>query len=209
MTTIAKVGSHHEIVPYITPYEEQTVPLPLVCRWTAEGLRLTYIDANAEDWMFGVLWARMSVTPGATPMMSMVHTLLQRRCMLERVCRVCGQSAADPDDPARTWWILPAAPTDGRMLDSWTTAHAPTCKDHVRLALARCPHLRTGTPILYTVGHYWSSGVLANLYAPLGNGVVETHHQVPIALEEFQRLNLALATQLIVTMQDLRPASVP
>lgn len=197
--------------PYVTPYAEQTIPLPLRFEWAAEagGLRLTYADVVSQDWVFGVLWARQGLAPGTKILWHMIHTTLQRRCMMHRMCRVCGHSASDPDDPRRTWWILPAAVPAGDPA-TWVTAHPPTCMDHLAEALTMCPNLKKSSPAVYTVGDYWPHGVLANLYAPDEHGgVMETEHQVPVTLEEFRKLHQALATQLIVQLNDMRLERIP
>ncbi|MER5646589.1 hypothetical protein [Streptosporangium sp. NPDC002524] len=191
--------------PYVTPYAEESLDLPLAFEWAAEGPRLTYRDALPQEWMFGVLWARCGTAQEGKILWHMVHTLRQRRCMLKRLCRVCGKPATDPDT-GRVCWILPSALADD-FRSSWPTAHPPTCKAHVGEALTACPYLRREAPVVCTVGDYFPVGVLANLYGEDDGGrVVETRHQIAIGLDEFHLLPRALATQLIVQISDLQPA---
>ncbi|WP_433366884.1 hypothetical protein [Streptosporangium sp. CA-115845] len=192
--------------PYITPYAEETLDLPLTFEWADGVHRLTYRDALLGERMFGALWARCGTAQEGRILWPMVHTLRQRRCMLNRLCRVCGEPATDPDT-GRITWIMPfAAP--GALRSTMSTANPPICKAHLGEALATCPHLRVGAPVVCTVSDYFPIGVLANLYGEAGHGrVVETHHQRHIGLDEFNRLHRALATQLIVQVHDLQPAA--
>lgn len=195
--------------PYVTPYSAEVLGLPLVFERVAGVPLLTYLDATPQDRMFGALWARCGIGRGGKILWPMIHTLRQRRCMLQRLCRVCGQSAADPDEPNRTWWILPSSPPGG-LPATWPTPNPPTCKAHIAEALVDCPHLRKGSPAVYTAGDYHPIGVLGNLYGQDGGGrLVETQHQIGIGLDEPHLLPRALATQLIVQLNDLRPEQIP
>ncbi|MEV4096807.1 hypothetical protein [Streptosporangium saharense] len=184
--------------PYITPYAEESVELPL----TFERGRLSYRDAVPGEWMFGALWARCGAVRDGTVLWAMVHTLRQRRCMLKKLCRVCGRSATDPAT-GRLWWVTPA-PVTGM---TWPTVGPPICRDHVTEALTSCPRLRRGSPAVYTVGDYTPIGILANLYTHDGQ-VTETRHQVAIGLDDTHLLPYALATQLIVSLHDLSPKTL-
>ncbi|WP_371784984.1 hypothetical protein [Streptosporangium subroseum] len=194
--------------PYVTPYAEETLDLPLAFERAAGSLQLTYRDALPQERMFGALWARCGIAREGKIQWHQVHTLRQRRCMLKRLCRVCGEPATDPDT-GRISWILPSESADG-LRPARSTAHPPTCRAHLGEALATCPHLRRETPVVCTVGDSSPIGVLANLYGEDNDGrLVETSHQVPIGLDEFHLLSRALATQLIVRIEDLRPELPP
>lgn len=191
--------------PYVTPYEEENLALPLAFERSAGSTRLTYRDALPDEWMFGALWARCGTAQRGKVQWNMVHTLRQRECMLDRVCRVCGKPATDPDT-GRIPWIMPSAPAGG-LRSAMPTAHPPTCKACVGEALATCPHLRREAPVVCTVGDSYEIGVLANVYDQDRRGrLVEIAHQIPIGLDEFRLLGQALATQLIVCIEDLQPA---
>jgi len=192
--------------PYVTPYEEETLDLPLAFEWADGRPRLTYRDALPQEWMFGALWARCGTARQGKILWNLVHTLRQRRCMLRGLCRVCGESATDPAT-GRIWWIMPAA-LAGDLRSPWPTAHPPTCKAHVAEALTACPYLRREVPVVCTVGDYTPVAVLANLYGQDDDGrVVETRHQIPVGLGESHLLQRALATQLIVQVSDLQPVA--
>ncbi|WP_433382845.1 hypothetical protein [Streptosporangium sp. CA-115845] len=193
--------------PYLTPYSAEVIDLPLVFERVAGVPWLTYTDALPQDRMFGVLWARCGIGRGGKILWPMVHTLRQRRCMLKRLCRVCGQSAADPGEPDRTWWIIPSPPPGG-LPATWPATSPPTCKACIAVALGACPHLRHGSPVVCTVGAYGPVGVLGNLYGEDNGRAVETQHQIGIGLDEPHLFRRALATQLIVQLNDLRPADV-
>jgi hypothetical protein len=194
--------------PYITPYAEENLDLPLAFEWAAGSRQLTYRDALPQEWMFGALWARCGTAREGKIQWHQVHTLRQRRCMLKRLCRVCGEPATDPDT-GRVSWITPSVPAGG-LRSIMPTAHPPTCKAHIGEALTTCPHLRREAPVVCTVGDYSPIAVLANLYGEDDGGrVVETFHQIPIGLDEFHLLNRALATQLIVRIDDMRPELSP
>jgi hypothetical protein len=206
MTTAATARWSRLNPPYITPYAEQVRDLPLTFEPTPEGPRLTYRDATPQDWRLGVLWARFGTARGETPLFNMVHPLYQRRCMLRRLCRVCGRSAVDPET-GRIWWITPTELLAGAGICS--TGHPPTCKAHIAEALTACPHLRQGSPGVYTVGRYEVIGVLANLYADVNGRVVETDHQTGVGVDEPHLLRRALSTQVSVLLYDIQPAPLP
>lgn len=193
--------------PYITPYEEESVDLPLTFEWVAGTPQLTYRDEVPQDRMFGVLWARCGVARAGTILWSKAHTLRQRRCMLKRLCRVCGESAVD-SDTGRLWWIMPSSVPDDRHA-TWPTAGPATCKTCVSESLSACPYLCAGSPVVYTVGDCSPIGVLANIYGQDDAGrVVETQHQVAVGLDDFHLFRRALATQLIVSLQDIRTEAI-
>src|SRR5690349_3170732 len=93
--------------PYVTPYEEENLDLPLTFKWADGVFQLSYRDALPQEWMFGALWARCGTARAGKIQWHLVHTLRQRRCMLKRLCRVCGEPATDPDT-GRISWIMPA-----------------------------------------------------------------------------------------------------
>ncbi|MEU8038109.1 hypothetical protein [Streptosporangium sp. NPDC049078] len=205
MTGLAAAGTALREKPYLTPYAEESLDLPLAFEWGDGVPRLTYRDALPQEWMFGALWARCGTAREGKILWNMVHTLRQRRCMLKRLCRMCGRTATDPDT-GRVCWVLPSA-LAGDLRSPWPTAHPPTCEAHVGEALAYCPYLRREAPVICTVGDYSPIGVLANLYGEDDSGrVVETHHQIAVGLDESHLLPRALATQLIVQVSDLQPA---
>ncbi len=189
--------------PYITPDSGQVRVLPLIFVDSPEagGWRLSYLDETPKDRMFGALWVRHDVEPSSDPdakvLRQLVNPLLQRSCMLNRLCRVCGQSAAD--DSGRTWWLSPHAPTTG------FTANPPTCRACIPRALDECPHLRLGDPVVFTVGEYWPAAVIGTVYVQTYAGLaIQAHRNASIPLDAFRRMDSVLAEQLIVESDDFR-----
>ncbi|GAA3678703.1 hypothetical protein GCM10022224_048600 [Nonomuraea antimicrobica] len=81
-----------KVVPYVTAHEDETIAYRLALASHAEatdGIRLSYTDAVAHDWMFGVLWHRQCLSRAGRPLWKLVNTARQRRCMLRLLCQVC------------------------------------------------------------------------------------------------------------------------
>ncbi|TDC02866.1 hypothetical protein E1267_28215 [Nonomuraea longispora] len=196
-------------VPYITAWSEETVPHPLGFAWSDEaaGLRLTYADPQPQDWMYGVLWARQGLSAHGRPEWKLVNTLRQRRCMLHRLCQVCGASAVDPVS-GRISWLLADDPSGKPGTAGYTNA-PPTCPSCIPQALASCPRLRRGA-VIYAVGDCEPYGVVGDMFEPSGRrGVVQIQRNASIPLDAFQRLERALAKQLLVVLNDLHRAPTP
>jgi hypothetical protein len=197
------------LVPYITAWSGEAAEGRLTLRWhpDAGGLRLTYLDEVDQDRMWGVLWARQGISRQGRPEWKLVNTLRQRRAMLRSLCQVCGKPATDPHT-GRVWWILADGPTDTSNGDGYTNA-PPTCRSCIPDAIASCPRLRRGAAV-YTVGESEPYGVLAGaVQESASNGDVVLKKNVCVALDEFARLELALATQLLVVLHDLRREAAP
>lgn len=192
-------------VPYITAWSGESMEHALGFAWADEaaGLRLTYSDPQPQDWMFGTLWARQGLVACGRPEWKLVNTLRQRRCMLHRLCQVCGASAVD-QATGRTWWVLADEPGDSLVTAGYTNA-PPTCLACIPDALTSCPRLRRGAAV-YTVDGIEPYGVVADLFEPTdGGGVIHVQRSVTVALDEFCRLEKALAKQLLVSLADLIP----
>lgn len=196
-------------VPYITAWSGEAVDARLTLRWHPEagGLRLSYRDEVAQDRMWGVLWARQGISRQGRPEWKLVNTLRQRRAMLRSLCQVCGQTATD-HHTGRVWWILADDPSDTSTGDGYTNA-PPTCRSCIPNAIASCPRLRRSAAV-YTVGASEPYGVLAGVVQEsTSNGDVVLKKNVCVALDEFARLELALATQLLIVLHDLRREAAP
>lgn len=196
-------------VPYITAYSEEMTPHPLAFaahRGATDGIRLSYADSIPQDWQLGVLWARQGLHRRGRPEWKIVNTLRQRRCMLHLLCQVCGMPAADPLD-GRTFWVLADDPGEASLGAGYTNA-PPTCAACIPEAITSCPRLRRGA-MAYTVGGAEPYGVLADVLRPDGRRPVEVERNIAIPLDAFHRLEYALAKQLLVVLDDLRPAPIP
>ncbi|GAB2918168.1 hypothetical protein ACFMQL_20220 [Nonomuraea fastidiosa] len=191
-------------VPYITSWSVERISGDVLFKPHAEvaGLRLTYPDPVSTDWMFGVLWVRQALAPQlGRPEWNAVHALRQRRVMLRKLCQVCNQTAVD-EETDRIWWVL------AEELSEFGTNAPPTCRACIPDALVSCPRLRRSAAV-YTVGDYEPSAVLANLYRPGPLGPVLKQESVEVPLDAFLDLEWALATQLIVTLHDVRQEEIP
>ncbi|MCC5574439.1 hypothetical protein IMZ11_02135 [Microtetraspora sp. AC03309] len=188
-------------VPYITAWSDEAVPQNLAFRYHVEagGLRLTYTDPHDSDWVYGVLRARQGLSQRGRPEWRLVNTLRQWRCMEHSLCQVCGQTAVDERE--RIWWVL--TDTDGTSMGDGYTNAPPTCCACIPEAIASCPRLRTSAAV-YTAGGSAPFAVLAHEFAFGTGGAVLVERNVLIDLDEFRRLNGALAQQLVVTLSDLR-----
>lgn len=195
-------------VPYITAYSEELAPHPLAFTADPEatdGVRLSYADAIPQEWMYGVLWARQGLHRRGRPEWKIINTLRQRRCMLRLLCQVCGEAAADPVD-SRISWVLADDPGDTSAGAGYTNA-PPTCARCVPAAIASCPRLRCGAAV-YSVGSAEPYGVIGDVLRPSRDRPVELERNVVISLDSFRRLEYALAKQLLVVLEDLRPAPI-
>ncbi|MEO3803281.1 hypothetical protein [Nonomuraea sp. B1E8] len=193
-------------VPYITAYAEELVPYRLTFtadQSATDGLRLSYTDPVPQDWMMGVLWARVGLHRHGRPEWKLINTIRQRRCMLRLLCQVCGRSAMDDD--GRISWVLADAPGDASDGAGYTNA-PPTCAACVPEALTSCPRLRHGAAVC-TVGGAEPYGVIAAMMRRTRGGPIEVAPNTVIPLDAFHRLEYALARQLLVMLDDVRPAA--
>ncbi|GAA0953350.1 hypothetical protein GCM10009560_76170 [Nonomuraea longicatena] len=194
-------------VPYITAWSGETMDHGLGFVWSddARGLRLTYKNPHPGDWSLGVLWMRQGLTGGGKPEWKRVNALRQRRCMLRKLCQVCGGSAVD-QVTGRTWWLLADEADRGPAAAGYTNA-PPTCLPCIPDSLTLCPHLRRGSAV-YTVSDAQPYGVIADLFAPSGGKkIVHVQRSATLQLDEFRKLQHALAKQLLVVLDDLVPYS--
>ncbi|MEU7742954.1 hypothetical protein [Nonomuraea sp. NPDC049158] len=125
--------------------------------------------------------------------------------MLHLLCQVCGEAAADPVD-SRISWVLGDDPGDTPAGAGYTNA-PPTCARCVSAAIASCPRLRHGAAV-YSVGSAEPYGVIGDVLRPSRDRPVELERNVVISLDSFRRLEYALAKQLLVVLEDLRPAPI-
>lgn len=190
------------VVPYVTAYDGEAIEYQLslaVHAGATDGLRLSYADITAQDWMFGVLWHRQGLRRAGRPLWKLVNTSRQRRCMLHNLCQVCGESAVDG---GLIWWLVPEPPAMTGTGQQFTHA-PPTCPSCIPKARALCPRLRLESHV-YTARVSEPYGVVADLYRPAGRAVVEVERAIEVPLEAFRDLDYALATQLIVSLDGLQ-----
>lgn len=190
-------------MPYVTAYDSESIAYQLALAphaGTTNGVRLTYVDATDQDWRFGALWHRHGLSRVGRPLWKLVNTARQRRCMLYGLCQVCGGSAVED---GRIWWLMPEPPAVDGVGQPFTHV-PPTCRSCIPEARLLCPRLRAQSPV-YTTRTCEPYGVVADLYRPAaGRTVVMVQRAVEVGLEAFRDLEYALATQLIVALDDLQ-----
>ncbi|WP_431920460.1 hypothetical protein [Nonomuraea jabiensis] len=193
----------------MTAYDGEDITYQLALVRSAEatdGVRLSYADPVDTDWMFGALWHRHGMTRAGHPQWKLVNTPRQRRCMIRNLCQVCGKSAMD-GDTGRIWWVM-AEPPGKNVLGEEFTNTPPTCRACIRLACHLCPRLREWAQAV-TVGAAEPYGVVADTFKPVGNRLVSVGTATEMPLDAYHDLEYALAKQLIVSLDDLRPEQIP
>ncbi|MER5651151.1 hypothetical protein [Streptosporangium sp. NPDC002524] len=198
-------------VPYVIAHAGEAVPQRLrFARRPLGRLRLVYDDPRRGDMACGVLRARVLNNRQGAPQWRKLNTLRQWRCMLKNLCQVCGQDARDPATGRVPWIttatafrVIPDVPNSG-----YTSAPA-TCRACIPESLGTCPRLHMSSAV-YTVARSEPAAVLADMFSP-GPGGLAVHtgeHNVLVGLNEPHLLRSALATQLLVRIDDMRPLKV-
>jgi hypothetical protein len=77
--------------------------------------------------------------------------------------------------------------------------------------LRLCPRLRHGGGDVYTTAGSTPYGVIGEVFKKRSGKLVQVEPSVEVPLEAFHRLEYALATQLLIALDDLRsaPARLP
>ncbi|RKN45747.1 hypothetical protein [Streptomyces hoynatensis] len=131
-------------VPYAAPWsgEEVQTGSGLVLR--PDGNGIGYRDETPADRdRHGVLWARMTDSPGSgRPNYRTMHIQRQRACMLGLLCQVCGGPA---DRDAKGWLFVLRQPPPHEDTPGWPEGllctKPPVCRPCAHLAAHHCPHL--------------------------------------------------------------------
>lgn len=145
-------------VPFITAWEQEVqgamqgagnkgAMVKMVGTSPDSLLRVSYEDESPYDRdSHGVLWQRypLAMYRGA-PQFAKVHPARQRRCMVRRLCQVCG----NPADVNEDGWLWLVAHQDAARLGAGgerrvRTANPPVCTPCSELARQKCPHLLKG-----------------------------------------------------------------
>lgn len=190
-------------VPFVIGYTGDVVRQPLKFVPRPGGWRLSYDVPRAGDWAYGVLRLRQRTMRSGRPDFTTVNTRRQWRCMAKRLCQVCARSAVDQDS-GRIWWLLSSE--GGHSTDGFTNA-PPTCRACIPEAITYCPRLRRNAMIV-TVGDSLPYGVRADLFLPYLPPVVPYERNAVVLLSDPDR-GLALARELLVRLDDVRPARMP
>ncbi len=199
-------------VPFVIAYSGELVSTPIgFVKRSIGGVRLSYRLSQRGDVVSGVLRARCLQTRAGLPQWRLLNTRRQWAAMERLLCQVCGEPA--PDDDGRIPWIMTA--TAFREIDetSGLTSAPPTCRTCIPEALDSCPRLGISSAV-YTAGRSHVAAVLADMYTPgprCGAGLYQAvptgEHNVEVSFSRADLLPYALATQLIVQVDDLQPAA--
>ncbi|MFI6450312.1 hypothetical protein ACIBF6_02060 [Streptosporangium amethystogenes] len=197
-------------VPYVIAHEHEVAPQPLwFGRGPRGGVRLAYDVPRRGDVVRGVLRVRVLTTRRGAPQWRKLNTLRQWRCMEKLRCQVCGKAATDPDTGRIPWIMTDTAfrEISGDSTGGLTSA-PPTCWACIPEALATCPQLRISSTVC-TVARAQPVAVLADMFTPgpVRRAIPTGEHSVEISLKDEMVLSYALATQLIVQVHDLQPAT--
>ncbi|WP_019631979.1 hypothetical protein [Actinomadura atramentaria] len=188
------------LVPYIASWSsERFLPCELVVR----GGRLGYADETALDRdRHGVLWTRMSVSPGrGRPDFGRVHLLRQRRAMNRRLCQVC----AAPCDESALWLLSTREYEDDPWPAPISTGHPPVCPGCARRSVAACPHLRGGY-VAVRARRAVIGGVFGTLYRP-GRSTIEQDEAVAVEYDD-PRTRWMRAAQILMRLDDYTVVSL-
>lgn len=196
-------------VPYIIAHADEAAPQPLsFVRKPFGGLRLTYGDPRRGDMVNGVLRARVLNKRQGAPQWQMLNTLRQWRCMTKNLCQVCGKIATDPETGRIPWITTVTAFREIPEISNNGYTSAPaTCAACIPESLSMCPQLHVSSAV-WTVSTATPAAVLADMFCPgpAGRAVHTGEHNVFVGLDERDLLRSALATQLVVRIQDMQPA---
>ncbi|WP_328915484.1 MULTISPECIES: hypothetical protein [unclassified Streptomyces] len=159
----------------------RNVPVPYAAAWSGEkatvggaltvrpdGSGLAYRDETPADRdRNGVLWARMTDSPGAgRPNYRMMHAHRQRHAMLHLLCQVCGGPA---DRTSRgVLFLLPRPDPAEQAQPDWPEgglcSKPPVCRPCAALALRHCPHLTDPLFVRSRKPRVW--GAFGGFYVP-------------------------------------------
>lgn len=198
----------YQTVPYVIAYANEEVTTPIGFEPFAGALRLAYQGPRMDDWVNGVLRARVldlrSIPDKRGPeRMRWLNTRRQWRCMDRLWCQVCGRPAVDVHT-RRLPWLITKTVFDQTGTDSGLTSTPPTCRDCVDEARQQCPMLQQDCA-LYSVGSVRSAGALADLYQPGPEGTLTlTHHNVFLSWQMTEYHRRALATCQVVQLGDMQ-----
>ena len=164
---------------------------------TAPGglLRVSYSD----EWPYdrdahGVLWQRYPIAMyRGDPHFAKVHPSRQRRCMVRRLCQVCG----NPSDHNADGWLWLITHEDSDRIRAGgeprvRTANPPVCEPCSVKARALCPHLLKGNALV-RAGSVTDWGVYGLKATPDGASAGHT-----VAYDDPARIQIIAGQQLVI-----------
>lgn len=140
------------VIPWTTRWTGERCNWPIALLWAASGLHMAYGDPRKSPYGFmhaftsqrdelGLLWLReLHEREGwGKPLFSQIQAARARRCMMERMCQVCGRPFAD--DEATTFLI---ATDTKRRREDWTgepfsVESPPVCLTCIPISMRQCP----------------------------------------------------------------------
>lgn len=202
--------SGYTTVPYTIAYANELVDDPIYFEWHNHEYRLTYGKPRRQDWVNGILRARVKdlldrPDRRGSERMRKLNTRRQWRCMDKLLCQVCGAPATDPETGLIPW-ALTSTVFERTGPGSGRTNAPPTCWACIPKALEECPKLLEDFAI-YTVADTTSAGVLADLYVP---GIIAyqptlDQHNVFVAWDAIRYHASSLAVAQVVELQGMTP----
>ncbi|MEU6482585.1 hypothetical protein [Streptomyces sp. NPDC046887] len=164
-------------IPYITAREGEEADYLLNLRVGIGPDRrpqLGYVNEEPPDRdPRGVLWARYSMSldvggrPTGTPRWRLVHPLRQRTTMALLRCQVCTAPVKRGDG---VLFVETADDRDG-CTGPVRTAQPPVCLPHARMAVQRCPRLRSKGHVALLATRYPLYGVIGTPYQCTSDGI--------------------------------------
>lgn len=149
-------------VPFITTWGREVESVKLQSAGTGAPIKMTSVSPTGpfrvsydDEWPYdrdshGVLWQRYPIAMyQGVPHFAKVHPSRQRRCMVRRLCQVCGNAANFNEDG----WLWLVTHEDAARLRSGgeqrvRTANPPVCDRCSELAREMCPHLLKGNALV-------------------------------------------------------------
>jgi hypothetical protein len=152
-----------EVVPYITRWNSEHITKASVVQRSGG---IAYADERPGDRdRYGVLWARVTSSPGqGRPQFGKVHARRQRHAMLRLLCQVCGRPA-DRNADGVLWLVGEDAADQASWPVPYQTPQPPVCTPCAARAAQMCPHLRLHHSAL-RVQDFQITGVHGALYYP-------------------------------------------
>ncbi|NAS26640.1 hypothetical protein GT755_33820 [Herbidospora sp. NEAU-GS84] len=202
------------VVPYVLARSKELVTDPIRFVYSRAVYELVYaLVGRRSDVAMGVLRARVKTSARGEVMWRLVNSIRQWRCMTKKLCQVCGETAGREGDGIP--WILTQSAFQTMSYlppDCGDTNSPPTCRACWPEALKRCPELKSHARVV-TVREVEPVAVLGDVYRPSSGPHWRTpelvQEQAYVPLDEFARLPMVLATQLVLLLHGIRNVEPP
>lgn len=205
----------------MTKVEHNGRPVPWIVRWTSEVLtpgprlirkprhmsingqvgtfdwQVAFNDETPDDRIDGQLWLRENNSQGVgEPMYADVHSHRQRRCQLEGLCQVCGETI----EPPLTWLIPPRLAR--KEANTLITDVAPICDDCLSVSRRVCPtlHRLEDRLLAVSVFDYRPYALFGDTLREVRKRTVHSQGEIPLSGPVHQ----LVARQLVVQLWNFR-----